>query len=253
MKKVLLLGATGRMGPGIIEEYLSKYKKSYKLILGYHKTKPKFGLETRKYDLSKISALKRAFRGIDVVVNLAAESNPEAPFEKIIGPNIIGAYNLFQAAKETKVKRVVFASSVHAIRGYPLGNTIRHDHAPKPSGLYGASKVFDEALCYIYSQKGMSCLAIRIGAYVSNDQREIVCFTRETYDYVVTQRDMAQLIHKCIIAPAKVKYGILAGISDNKKKYMDLGFTKKLVNYKPEDDAYKICEEVRGKTGKSDE
>jgi len=81
--------------------------------------------------------------------------------------------------------------------------------------------------------------------YTSDDKKKTVCFTRDNFDYVVSQRDMTQLIHKCIIASPKVKYGILAGISNNHNKYMDLKFTKKLVGYKPQDDVYKLCKSIR--------
>ena len=91
----------------------------------------------------------------------------------------------------------------------------------------------------------MSCLAIRIGAYVSNDLRQKVCLERENYDYIITQRDMLQLIHKCVMAPKDLKYAILAGISNNHNKYMDLKYTMKTVGYKPKDDVYKICKECK--------
>jgi len=250
MKKVLLIGGTGRIGPGIIEEYLDKYQKHYKLILGYHNKKTKYDLESRKVDLSSISSLKKAMIGISVVINMAANSDEKADFLEILEPNIVGAYNVFEAARETRVKRVIYASSVHAIKGYPLNYRVNHLDVPKPINFYGASKVFGEALCNVFASKyNLSCLAIRIGAYVSNDKRKVVCFTRENYNYVITQRDMAQLIHRCILAPEKIKFGILSGISNNKKKNMELEFTKKLVGYKPQDDAYKICNEVKRKSG----
>jgi uronate dehydrogenase len=246
-KKVLVLGATGRVGPGLVEDYFKEYSKDYELIIGVHKiSKEDYGLKTRKFDLNSMEKLKKAFKGIDVVVHLAAQSNPEAEFDEILNPNIIGAYNVFEAARQSKVKRVVFASSVHTIRGYPLGKKVKHNEVPMPTNFYGASKVWGENLCYIYSHKfDMSCLAIRIGAYVSNDMRKVVCFERETYDYVISQRDMSQLIHKCIMASKDVKFGILAGVSNNKRNYMDLKFTKKLVGYKPEDDAFKMCREIK--------
>ena len=56
---------------------------------------------------------------------------------------------------------------------------------------------------------------------------------------------MMQLIHKCVLAPENVKFGILSGISDNRKKNMDLEFTRKLVGYEPEDDAFEICEKIK--------
>jgi uronate dehydrogenase len=245
-KKVLFLGATGRVGPGILEEYQSKYKQDYDFILGSRKKLTIKNYETVKIDFSSITSLKKAMKNIDIVLDLAAESNPSATFKEILKPNIEGTYNVFEAAKQAKVQRVIYASSVHAIRGYPLGKKISENHSPKPSGLYGASKVFGESLCYIYSNNhNLSCLAIRIGAYVSNDLRKRVCLTRDNYDYVISQRDLAQLIHKCITAPKSVKYGILSGSSNNKKLYMNLTRTKKLVNYKPQDDAYKFCKSIK--------
>ena len=59
------------------------------------------------------------------------------------------------------------------------------------------------------------------------------------------------MIHKSIIAPEKVKYGILSGISKNKRKYMDLKFTKKLVGYSPNDDAFALCKKLKHKLDKA--
>ena len=244
-KKVLILGATGRVGLSLMEEYFRKYKNDYEIILGYHKSESEYNVESRKINLMDINSLKKAMNGIDVVVNLAANSNEKAEFSEIVEPNIVGAYNVFQAALDAKVKRVVFASSVHAIKGYELGYEVKHNDVPKPMNYYGASKVFGEALCHVFAQKGLSCLAIRIGAYLPDEERKVVCYAREYYDYVISQRDFAQLLSKCILAPEKVKFGILSGISNNKKKYMDLKFTKELVGYEPEDDFYEICEEIK--------
>ncbi len=245
-RKVLFLGVTGRIGPGILEDYEKNYKSYYGVVIGSRKKRKIEGYEVRVVDYSNVARLKKAMKGISVVVNLAAESDPSASFDEVLAPNIIGAYNVFEAARLAGCERVIYASSVHAIRGYPLGKRVREDHAPKPSGFYGASKVFGESLCYVFSKKyNLSCLAIRIGAYVSDDLREKVCLNRDNYDYVISQRDMTQLIHKCIVAPKSVRYGILSGSSDNKKKYMDLSFTKKLVGYKPKDDAYDFCKGLK--------
>ncbi len=250
-KKVLLLGATGRIGPSLIGEYLKEHQTDYEIIIGIHKRGEHYGLKTRKFSLTSIPTLKKAMKGMDVVVNLAAQSNPEASFEEVLEPNIIGSYNVFEAARQAKIKRVIFASSVHAIRGYALGETVRHNYIPKPTDFYGASKVWGESLCYIYSEHhDMSCLAIRIGAYVSDDLKQKVCLERENFDYIISQRDMLQLIHKCIMAPKELKYAILAGISNNHNKYMDLEYTMKTVGYKPKDDVYKMCKAVNNSKGK---
>lgn len=245
-KKVLLLGATGRIGKGFIEEYLEKYTKYYDLILGVHSKKPKGKLKSIKVDLSDIKSLKKSMSGVSVVVNLAANSDAKAKFEDLVKPNIVGTYNVFEAARIAKVERVIFASSVHAINAYPHGHEVKNKDAPMPLDFYGATKAFGESLCSVFSHKyNLSCLAIRIGAYVSNDQKTMVCYTRKDYDYVISQRDMGQLLHKSILASKKVKYGILSGISDNDHKRMELKFTKKLIGYNPRDDAFKVCRAIK--------
>jgi len=245
-KKVLLLGATGRIGPSLVEEYKNNYKKYYDLIIGIHKKGKNYGLKTVKFDLSNIKKLKQSMKGVDVVVNLAANSNVNAKFEDLLNPNLIGTYNVLEAARQVKVKRIIIASSVHAISDYPHTYKVKSSDTPKPLNFYGASKAYGEALCSVFSHKyNLSCLAIRIGAYVSDNRKKVVCDTRHDYGHVISQRDFGQLIHKSIMAGKKVKYGVLNAISNNKHRHMELNFTKKLIGYKPKDDAYKICKAIK--------
>ena len=241
MKKVLITGLTGRIGPSFLEEYDSKYKDKYDLTVGINKT-PLADYKTVKINLSNIDSLVETFSGFDCVVNLAGNSDPASDFESLIQPNLIGTYNVLEAVKRAGVKRVIMASSVHAIRGYPLGKTVKSNIALKPLNYYGATKAFLEAMCNVYSQSyGLSCIVIRIGAYISDEMLKISCPMRENFDYIISQRDFAQLIYKCIVASDDVKFGILAGSSNNKNLYMDLEDTRKLVGYEPEDDGYEMC------------
>lgn len=242
--KVLLLGSSGVIGSDFIEEYKNNYSKFYDLILGVHKKSVDGGFEIRNVDLSDIESLKQAMKYVDVVVNLAANPSPAAEFKDLIEPNLIGTYNVFEAAKRAKCKRIIVASSVHAIKGYPEEKKVSEVDSPMPKTVYGATKAFTEALCSVFS-KDLSCFAIRIGLYLSDKQRETICFQREDYDYVITQRDTAQLIHKSIIAPLSLKYAILHGSSDNKTKKMTVELTNKLIGYEPQDDAFEICREIK--------
>lgn len=248
-QKVLLLGANGRVGRGFIEEYLKNkdYQRRYDLILGIRNKKVRIeNFKTRNFSLDKLESLKKAMKGISVVVNLAANADANADFKDLLKPNLIGAHNVFEAAVKSKCKRVVFASSIHAVAGYGHGHKVKNTEIDKPTDVYGATKAFGEALCYTFSSKyNLSCLAIRIGAYTSDDKMRTVCYSRKDYGYIISQRDMGQLIHKCIIAPKKITYGILSGISNDKDKHMDLAFTRKLVGYKPQDNSYIICKKIK--------
>lgn len=248
-KRILLVGASGRIASGFIKEYLvnKEYNKKYDLVLGYHSKNSEFkDFKFRKINIEDLNSCRRAIKGIDVVLHLAANPNPEAEFKDLLNPNIIGTYNIFEAARLEGVKRVIFASSIHAVQGYGHGYEVGSRDAPRPIDLYGATKAFGEALCHTYFSKyGISCLAIRIGAYTSDEQVRNVCFARHDYDHIISERDMNQLIHKCIVAPSKIKYGVLSGISNNKKKDMDLKCAKKLVGYMPKDDSYKLCKMIK--------
>lgn len=244
--RVLLLGASGKVGSGFISEYLRRdYSKYYELILGARDRKFKDKrFKVRRFSLDDKGGLRRVFSGIDVVVNLAANPLPEASFSHLIVPNIVGAYNVFEIAMKKKVRRVIFASSIHAVYDN-LGGRVNSRVFPKPSDLYGASKVFGEALCYVFSRKDMSCFVIRIGAYTSNEKLENVCYAKKDYKHIISERDMGQLLHKAIIAPMKIKFGIFNGVSKNKKMDVELKEARRVLGYKPEDDMYKLCKELR--------
>lgn len=243
-KRVLITGLTGKrlvsIGPSFLEEYSLKYSDKYDLTVGINKT-PLEGYKTIKINLSDLDELTKIFSNFDIVVNLAGISDEKNPnFMEFIEPNLIGTYNVLEAAKRAGIKRVIMASSVHSIRGYPFGRNIGMNDAPKPLNYYGATKAFIEAMCHVYS-KHLSCFAIRIGAYISDEALKIACPTRSNFDYILSQRDFAQLVYKCIISSDDLRYAILAGTSNNKNNYMDLEETRKLVGYEPKDDGYEMC------------
>ncbi len=246
MMKVLIIGLTGKrlnsIGPSFLEEYDKNYRDKYDLTVGINKT-PLSGYRTVKVNLSDLNNLMEVFSGFDVVINLAGNSDEkDQNFMNFIEPNIIGTYNVLEAAKRVGIKRVIMASSVHAIRGYSIGKNVKSADAGKPLNYYGATKVFVESMCHVYSATyGLSCFAIRIGAYISDSMLKIACPTRSNFDYIISQRDFAQLIYKSIFASKDLKFAILAGSSKSKNEYMDLNETKNLVGYSPIDEGYEMC------------
>lgn len=243
--RVLLTGASGTIGAGFRDEYAARYRDAYALRLGVHN--PDFS-DDRFDDLVRMDvedeeSLRAAVSGVDVVVHLAA--NPDWETEdfdgELLGPNIVGAYNMFEAARAAGCRRIVYASSVHAIMGYPVDLQV-HEHDPsRPDTLYGVTKVFGEALCSSYAYvHGMSCIAVRIGAYVPDNEKQKVVESNnpQLLDIMISQRDMAQLLHRCIVAPDDVRYAVVAGLSDNRFKRMNIERARELLGYAPQDDAF---------------
>jgi NAD(P)-dependent dehydrogenase (short-subunit alcohol dehydrogenase family) len=239
-KKVLLTGAAGRIGTA----FYTSARERYWFRLADRRTESlgdaaADGHEAMALDVADLLACQEACRGIDTVVHLAADPSPQADFyESLLENNIKGTYNVFRAAKDQGCRRVIFASSVHAVAGYPADVPVSPRGPVRPTNMYGVSKCFGEAVasCFAYSE-GLSAIAIRIGAYDSAWIRQ-----RASVDDLtayLSVRDMNHLLVRCIEAE-DVRFAIVHGISNNHFKRMDLSETKELLGYEPADDAFRL-------------
>jgi uronate dehydrogenase len=155
-----------------------------------------------------------ATRGVDAIVHLAAHP-VEGDWETIRDVNIDGTYNVFEAARRNGVKRIVFATSNHAVGFYRRDETIDHRVYPKPDSRYGVSKVFGEALGSLYADKhGMEVFNIRIGNVNPRplDKRRLAIW--------ISPRDLGQLV-AIGIDRADIRFEIVYGISDNRRAWYD--------------------------------
>src|SRR5205823_3551911 len=119
-------------------------------------------------DLLDLEQMKKLCVGMDTVVHLAANPSATATWSQLLDANIIGAYNAFVAAKAAGCRRVIFASSIHAVSGYPADVQVKTTDPVNPGDLYGVSKCFGEALGrYMAEKEDLSVIALRIGAFQS--------------------------------------------------------------------------------------
>lgn len=118
-------------------------------------------------------AFLAACQGVDTVVHLAADPRPNGDFHTSLLPsNIVGVFNAFEAAHQAGCRRVLFASSVHAMLGYNIdwsnggtGEATDNTKPPNPQNTYGATKAWGEALCRKYSNAdGLSCITLRVSS-----------------------------------------------------------------------------------------
>ena len=160
--RILLTGATG----GIAEMIRPMLRDRYgEIVLSGRKDAPPLeeGESYRSADLSDADAVRAACEGIDGIIHLGGKST-EGDWDVVRSANITGHYNVYEGARQAGVRRIVFASSVHAIGFYPRHRRIGIDDAPRPDTRYGVSKVFGEALASLYADKfGLPSLSIRIG------------------------------------------------------------------------------------------
>lgn len=236
---ILLTGAAGRIGSAFRQACGEQYRfRLADLNTEALADTPGTDHEIVRLDVADADACREACAEIDTVIHLAADPSPEADWESSLLPNnICGTVNVFQAAHEAGCRRVVFASSVHAIIGYPPGETVADDAPPRPTNLYGASKVFGEAVASRFSADGLSGIAVRIGAYDAPWFHEHGTAT-DAMAYV-SARDLNDLLVRCVETP-DIAYAIVAGISDNARKRFDLVRTRELLGYEPRDDGFNV-------------
>jgi len=230
VKTVLITGATGDVGTHLARELAGKYK------LRLSDKRPLKAKNFIKADISKMSDALRITKGVDAIVHLGGYS-VEGPWESILQANIIGCYNVFEAARRNGVKRILFPTSNHAVGFYRRDQTIDHRVYPKPDSRYGVSKVFGEALGSLYADKyGMEVYMMRIGNVnpVPIDKRRLSIW--------FSPRDLAQLVSIGIDRPG-IKFEIVYGISGNKRAWYDNSNAKRL-GYQPQDDSEVHAQEV---------
>jgi uronate dehydrogenase len=136
MKRILLTGAAGGVG-GMIRPLM---RADYRLRLSDRRPIPELGPEEEEVpaELADLAAVRKAVAGVDGIVHLGGFPL-EADWEVIHASNITGCYNLFEAARLEGVKRIVFASSNHAVGFYPRQVKLGHDVTPRPDTRYGLS------------------------------------------------------------------------------------------------------------------
>lgn len=254
-KQVLVTGANGVIGQVVMEQLAGRYHLQaltrraapFPSIIG---------------DISRLESILPAFAGKDAVVHLAGSSAVDSSWEQVLNNNLIGAYNVFEAARLQRVPAVIFASSNHTIGGYEL------DGAPdlyrlddprvydetaelRPDSLYGVSKIYGEALGRFYHDRyGIRVYNLRIGSCREDDDPRSPAIARgnswlhlEPADAYaryratwLSHRDCAQLIACCLDAD-DVDWAVVYGISDNPRQFWDITGAHRLLGYTPQDSA----------------
>src|SRR5215831_17829310 len=213
MQKVLITGASGGIGTRLRQLLKGVYPQ---LRLSDLKTPADLAADEEfvAADLADLTAVESVVDGVDGIVHLGGHS-VEGPWETILGSNIVGCYNLFEAARRRGVERVVFASSNHAVGYYPRRRRIGTETPVRPDSRYGVSKAFGEALAALYAYKhGLRVTSIRIGNFgeVPVDERRLSIWLKP--------EDLVQLIRIGLEHP-DIRCEIFYGASDNVRGWWD--------------------------------
>ncbi|SKA32285.1 uronate dehydrogenase [Enhydrobacter aerosaccus] len=176
-------------------------------------------------DLTDAEQVAAAVKGAHSIIHFGGYS-VEGPWDSILQANIVGCYNLFEAARQAGVKRIVFASSNHAVGFYRRKKKIGTDVTVRPDSRYGVSKAFGEALGALYADKhGIAVTCLRIGNVGPRplDVRRLSIW--------ISPEDIVQLIRIGLEHP-DIRYEIFYGASDNAASWWDNSRAYKL-GYRP--------------------
>jgi uronate dehydrogenase len=234
MKKIVLTGAAGRLG-SYLREPLSKLADELVSTDIIDVGALYEGETFIKADLADLSAMEAVIKGADMVVHFGAIGD-EAPFEDLLGPNFIGAYNVWEAAYRHGVKRVVYASSIHAVGMYPKNEFIGTDVAHRPDTFYGLAKCFAEDLGRMYWEKrGLESVHMRILSCAQvNNARALGSWL--SYD------DLIQMVTRAIETPV-TGFAIIYGVSNNDRAPVDNALAS-FLGYRPKDNAEQFAAQV---------
>ena len=244
-RRLLVTGLSGLIG-GALHKHLGT---NYPIRALNRRAVP--GVETHQADLGDLAAIQPAFKDIDTVVHLGAAAGDRQTPDDLLRSNVIGTYNVFEAARQSGVKRVIFASSGATVAGWerepPLSHIVNgrydelaswmpltHETPLRPGGLYGATKVWGEALARVYSDShGMSAICLRIGRVRAEDKP----MAPREFSVWCSQRDVVRMLEACIEAPERVRFDVFYVVSANRWSYRDLEHARAVLGWTPLDRA----------------
>ena len=221
-KKLLVTGSAGEVGTVVVRGLKDRYE-----VRGFDCNPTPDLVDTVQADLSDNDALARASEGMDAVIHLAAVPTGAAPWEDILEQNIVGTYNLMEAARQNSVPRVVLASRAGLLAPYPENIRRTIDLTPRPKSYYSVSKLFAEQLGYMYAaQFDMAVVCVRSGN-LHLDRPE------PSHPHHLGHDDCAQVFEKSVTCP-DVAYEVVFGVSGSHIPMYDLEHGRKAIGYFPE-------------------
>jgi uronate dehydrogenase len=246
MKNILITGAAGKIGDALRKGLRGSYP-----LIRLVDIAPLGTIEANEQhhmsDICDMASIEKTMTDIDCVVHLAGVPE-EAAWETVLPLNIEGCYNVFEAARRSGVKRVIFASSNHAIGFHRRERFIDNTVDPRPDSRYGVSKVFGEALGRLYADKyGISVACLRIGTFRTPDRP---AESRQLLTWI-SHRDMVQLVQRCIDYP-NYHFVTVYGVSNNLRSRWD-NTNVKFLGYRPQDDSEIFAAEILALATKENE
>lgn len=241
-ERILVTGAAGRVAREIVPFLRDHFALR---LMDVRRVRGELDDECVRADVRKLRGMRRACQGVRALVHLAAMPY-EADFARELMPhNLLGLHRAFEGARQAGVQKVIFASSVHTMRGYDGTDVLlTSDMAVRPSTVYGCTKVFGEALARHYADTyGMSMICLRIGKFLPYEAPGLRT-NAEALSSWCSPRDLAQLVTRSI--RSDLPFGVFFAVSDTPVHRWDIAPARRDLGYEPVDNAADYQERTGG-------
>lgn len=243
---VVITGAAGTIGRVLRAELGDSYE------LRTIDQRPASGIDLVA-NVRRHERMERAFAGASAVVGLAASSGVGTSWRRVSENNLAATIATLEAARRAGVPRVVVASSNHATGMYerdePYASVlagryegldphdlprISADSPIRPDSFYAVGKCAAEAAGRYYAEEyGLSVICLRIGT-VNPENRPL---NPREFATLLTHRDLARLVRRCLEAPRDLGFAVFYGVSRNTWRIWDIDDAASAIGYEPLDDA----------------
>jgi uronate dehydrogenase len=188
-----------------------------------------------KADIGKLEDIESLTKTVSMIIHFGAIVD-ELPFETLLAPNFIGSYNIWESARRNNVKRVIYASSIHAVGMYSKTKTINPSTHHRPDGFYGLSKCFTEDLAKMYFDKnGIEAVCLRIATCAP-------VTTERSLTSWLSYNDLVLLVTRAITSTF-TEFSVIYGVSNNDRKNIDNSEASH-IGFKPIDNAEKYVNKI---------
>ncbi len=233
---VLVTGSAGRIGRAVVGELKARGRP----VRGFDLVPTPGADESVVGSITDAALVQRAAAGAAALVHLAAVPDDDDFLTKLMPNNIVGVYQVFEAARLAGIRRVALASSGQVVWWQRFAGPlpIGADVQPTPRGWYAATKVFLEAAGRVYAEShGMSVVAVRLGwCPRTRENEEELRRTAWGPDVYLSPPDAGRLFASAVEAPLDRGFVVVYATSRPVRTVTyDLGPAKELLGYEPRD------------------